>query len=72
MSQPDQTPTEIDRDAGPATGQATTPLGGGTDVTVDPAALDDPIERPATSDPAEMTEDEALGGVGGGTPGGAG
>jgi len=71
MTQPDETPTEIDTDAVRATGQAAPPLGG-TDVTVDPADLDDPVERPATSDPAEMTEDEALGGVGGGSPGGAG
>ena len=71
MTQPDMTPTEIDRDAAKATGHVAPPLAG-TDVTVDPADLDDPVERPATSDPAEMTEDEALGGVGGGSPGGAG
>lgn len=43
----------------------------GGDVTVDPADLENP-PTPATSDPDEMTEDEALGGVGGGSPGGAG
>ena len=71
MTQPDENPSEIDHDDTLATGQAATPPGG-TDVTVDPADLDRPVDRPATSDPAEMTEDEALGGVGGGSPGGAG
>lgn len=44
----------------------------GGDVVVEPADLDLDVPTPATSDPAEMTEDEALGGVGGGSPGGAG
>ncbi|MCW2713392.1 MAG: hypothetical protein JWN88_439 [Frankiales bacterium] len=47
------------------------PIGQGTDITVDPSELgtEDP---PASSDPEQMNEDEALGGVGGGQPGGAG
>lgn len=46
-------------------------LGPGTDVTAD---LDDLAqgEKPATSDPDEMTEDPALGGTAGGNAGGAG
>jgi len=54
------------------------PLGEGTDITVDPQDLADedaqasPAGKPATSDPEQMNEDEALGGVGGGHPGGAG
>ena len=47
------------------------PIGEGTDITVDASDLE-PAEKPATSDPEQMNEDEALGGVGGGTPGGAG
>ena len=48
-------------------------LGPGTDITADPAALEDPAAPPATSDPEEMTTDDAgLGGVGGPSPGGAG
>ncbi len=43
----------------------------GTDVQADPDDLE-PDERPATSDPAEFTDDQALGGVGGESPGGAG
>lgn len=47
------------------------PIGEGTDITVDASDLE-PDEKPATSDPEQMNEDEALGGVGGGSPGGAG
>jgi len=43
-----------------------------TDVSVDPAQLDDAHDTPASSDPAEMTEDSGLGGTGGGNAGGAG
>ena len=43
----------------------------GTDVTADPQHLDD-APHPASSDPAEMTEDSDLGGVGGQDAGGAG
>lgn len=50
------------------------PIGEGTDITVDPQDLvdDQPEGTPATSDPEQMNDDEALGGVGGGQPGGAG
>lgn len=71
MTNPDETPTEIDRDAVQPTGEPA-PLQGGTDVSVDPDDLDGPVERSATTDPDQMTDDEALGGVGGGSPGGAG
>lgn len=47
------------------------PIAQGTDITADSADLE-PDEKPATSDPEQMNEDEALGGVGGGQPGGAG
>lgn len=47
------------------------PIGAGTDITIDSAEIE-PDEQPATSDPEQMNEDEALGGVGGGQPGGAG
>lgn len=50
---------------------AASPLREGTDVQADPDDLE-PDERPATSDPAEFTDDQALGGVGGESPGGAG
>lgn len=46
-------------------------IGAGTDISVDPADLDS-SDTPATSDPAEFTEDQDLGGVGGASPGGAG
>lgn len=43
----------------------------GTDVRADPENLE--VEQPpATSDPAAFTDDQELGGVGGGSPGGAG
>ncbi len=52
------------------------PLGEGTDIIVDPQDVADEepeaTPTPATSDPEEMNEDEALGGVGGGQAGGAG
>ena len=67
MNPPDDT-APLDTAAG-----ATPPLAHeGTDVTVDPADLDGPHDTPATSDPAEMTEDDSLGGTGGGNAGGAG
>ena len=44
----------------------------GTDVSVDPASLDDDRDTPASSDPAQMTEDTGLGGTAGGNAGGAG
>jgi len=49
-------------------------LGAGTDISVDPADLDntDTTDTPATSDPDAFTEDQELGGVGGSSPGGAG
>jgi len=47
------------------------PIVQGTDITVDPSELETE-DKPATSDPEQMTEDEALGGVGGGQAGGAG
>ena len=48
-------------------------LGPGTDITADPDTLDEPNPLPATSDPEQMTDDDAgLGGVGGPSPGGAG
>ncbi len=48
-------------------------LGPGTDITADPAALREHVTPPATSDPEEMTSDDAgLGGVGGPSSGGAG
>jgi len=43
----------------------------GTDVQADPDDLEID-ERPATSDPTAFTDDQELGGVGGGSPGGAG
>jgi len=43
----------------------------GTDVQVDPEDVETD-DLPATSDPAAFTDDQALGGVGGGSPGGAG
>ena len=43
----------------------------GTDVRANPDQLDTD-ETPATSDPAAFTDDQELGGVGGGSPGGAG
>lgn len=61
MTQPDTSPTD-QPDLGP-----------GTDITADPQALDEPAALPATSDPEQMTTDDAgLGGVGGPSPGGAG
>jgi hypothetical protein len=50
------------------------PLGEGTDIVVDPQDLidEESAGTPASSDPEQMNEDEALGGVGGGQPGGAG
>ena len=47
----------------------TAPVLDGTDVTVDPQDLD-VDERPATSDPDELTDEGRLGGAGG--QGGAG
>ncbi len=47
------------------------PIGQGTDITVDPSELETE-DKPATSDPEQLNEDEALGGVGGGQAGGAG
>ncbi len=47
-------------------------LAEGTDIEVDADDLGDDTPTPATSDPEQMTEDEQLGGVGGGSPGGAG
>ncbi len=47
------------------------PIAQGTDITVDPSELETE-DKPATSDPEQMREDEALGGVGGVGPGGAG
>lgn len=67
MSQPEDTPP---RDT--ARRQSPTGAAVGPDVGVDPADLDEPHETPATSDPAEMTEDDAMGGTGGGNAGGAG
>ena len=52
-------------------GGSRSPIGEGTDVTVDASDLE-PDEKPATSDPEQLNEDEALGGVGGGQSGGAG
>ncbi|MBW3638634.1 MAG: hypothetical protein KY451_02075 [Actinobacteria bacterium] len=43
----------------------------GTDVEVTPEDVE-AAELPATSDPAAFTDDQELGGVGGGSPGGAG
>jgi hypothetical protein len=47
-----------------------------TDVKVDPDDLErgdaEPDDLPATSDPDSFTDDAALGGVGGASPGGAG
>jgi hypothetical protein len=50
------------------------PVGPGTDISIDPADLDQAGEdTPATSDPAAFDEDgEALGGTGGENAGGAG
>ena len=70
MTQPDQTPTEIDRDAAEPTA-APAPAAGGTDVVVDPQDLQD-VPPPAGSDPAQGTQDDAMGGTGGGNAGGAG
>ncbi|MDQ3502728.1 MAG: hypothetical protein M3486_03775 [Actinomycetota bacterium] len=42
-----------------------------SDVQVDPEDMETD-DLPATSDPAAFTDDQALGGVGGGSPGGAG
>lgn len=53
-------------------GSTPPPAHEGTDVTVDPAALDDGHDLPASSDPAQMSEDDAMGGTGGGNAGGAG
>lgn len=50
-------------------GNAPTPTEGDVDVEVDPATLS-PDDRPATSDPAELADDPALGGTAG--QGGAG
>lgn len=52
----------------------TTALGRGTDVTVDPADLDEPQDTPASSDGDQMVDDDdgELGGTGGGNAGGAG
>ena len=48
-------------------------LGPGTDISADLDALTKPGTPPATSDPDEMTSDDAgLGGVGGPSSGGAG
>jgi len=57
--------------ASPDSPQDDSPLREGTDVQADPDNLE-PDERPASSDPAEFTDDQALGGVGGESPGGAG
>lgn len=50
------------------------PVLDGTDISAEPADLDgrelDPEDRPATSDPDELTDDGRLGGAGG--QGGAG
>ena len=43
----------------------------GTDIEVDPTALDTDDE-PASSDPKEMTDDGSMGGTGGEDAGGAG
>ena len=55
----------------PSTNQQsdTAPVLDGTDVSADPADLET-ADVPATSDPEQMTDDEALGGVAG--QGGAG
>ena len=55
-----------------STGPGTTgeaPVLDGTDVTADPADLE-PADRPATSDPEQLTDEGRLGGAGG--QGGAG
>ena len=44
----------------------------GVDVEVDPLALEQPVEEPATSDPEQSTDDTAMGGTGGENAGGAG
>ena len=56
MTQPQQSPQVFD----------------GVDVEVDPLALPQPAEEPASSDPAETTDDTAMGGTGGEDAGGAG
>jgi hypothetical protein len=50
------------------------PVGPGTDISVDPEALEaDSEDTPATSDPQELDSDgEDLGGTGGENAGGAG
>ena len=57
MTAPDDQPTD------------TAPVLDGTDVGADPANLD-VEDRPATTDPEQLTDDGALGGAGG--QGGAG
>ena len=45
----------------------------GTDISVDPAQVEDAdAPTPATSDPEQLTDDGALGGTGGPDAGGAG
>ncbi len=50
------------------------PVLDGTDISADPEQVEDseldPQDRPATSDPEQLTDDGQLGGAGG--PGGAG
>lgn len=63
MTHPDQ-PTDSE--------QAPTIPPAGIDIEADPADLD-ALDRPATSDPAQFTQDDdTLGGVGGPSAGGAG
>jgi len=44
----------------------------GVDVEVDPLDIEQPVETPASSDPAETTDNTEMGGTGGGNAGGAG
>jgi len=56
MTQPEQSPQVFD----------------GVDVEVDPLALEQPVEEPASSDPEQSTDDSSMGGTGGKDAGGAG
>jgi hypothetical protein len=53
--------------------EETPDLGPGADITAADLDVEEPVDPPATSDPAEMVDgDDALGGTGGGNAGGAG